>query len=103
MKTLKIAAATVLVLGLGTASYAGMGKCGAGKCGGGMQAQGMKGDFATQKSMMLKRLDKMKNCVESADSKSDLQACKQKMMQKMQQMKAQKQSMKCGAGKCGGR
>ena len=100
MKTMKIAAASLLVIGLSTASYAGMGKCGAGKCGAGMN---MKGDFKTQKSMMLKRLDKMRHCVEASNSKSDLQACKQKMMQKMRQMKAEKKAMKCGAGKCGGR
>lgn len=102
MKTTKIATA-LLVLGLTTTAFAGMGKCGTGKCGGGMQQPRMKGDFATHKAMMLKRLDKMRACVEAANSDEDLRACRQKMMQKMKEMRAKKAAMKCGMGKCGGK
>ena len=104
MKTLKIAAAALLALGLSTAVYADMHKCG-----GGMGMKGkmnMAGDFETQKSMMLKHLDKMKGCVEASKSSDELKACKQNMMQKMQKMKSMKmgqKSMKCAAGKCGGK
>ncbi len=106
MKLFKIAAAAVLALGLTTAVYAEMGGSGM-SMKNGMQMQGkmaMAGDFDTQKSMMLKRLDKMKNCIESSKNSDDLKACKQDMMQKMKkmkQMKAGQKSMKCAAGKCG--
>ncbi len=106
MKTLKIVTAAVVVLGLSSGAYAGMGKCGAGKCGGAMPASGMNGkNFAQKKAMMLKRIDKMRACVSAAESGAELKACKQKMMQMRQQMMQNKPSggMKCGAGKCGGR
>jgi len=104
MKLLKIAAVAVLTLGLTSGVYAEMGNMK-----NGMQMQGkmnMAGDFESQKSMMLKRLDKMKNCVEASKSSDDLKTCKKDMMQNMQKMKnmkAEQKSMKCAAGKCGGK
>jgi len=108
MRITTIAAASVLLLGLSTAAYAEMGKCGGGgmqkgmKCGGGMM---MKGDFSTVKSRMLKNLDEMEKCVKSATSKEDLKACKMKMMQKRKAMMQNKapaaKKGQCGTGKCG--
>ncbi len=97
MKLINIMTSTLLVLGLSTVAYAEMGKCGAGKCGTGME---MKGDFATNKAMMLKRINKMKSCIESSKSKNDIKTCKMEMMQKGD-AKSDNKSMKCGAGKCG--
>ena len=105
MKLLKIAAVAVLALGLTTAVYAEMGGNNM-NMKSGMKMQGnmnMAGDFDTQKAMMLKRLDKMKNCVEASKSSDDLKNCKTDMMQNMQKMKANQKSMKCAAGKCGGK
>ena len=109
MKMTNIAAASVLLVGLSTAVYAGgMGKCGGGmqqgmKCGGGMM---MKGDFKTIKSHMLQNLGEMQKCVESAANKQDLKECRMKMMQKRKQMMQNKapaaKKAQCGAGKCGG-
>ncbi len=102
MKIVKIVAATALLLSVSTLSYAQMGagmKCGAGMGGAGMM---MKGDFKTQKSMMLNRVSKMKECIENSQSKEDLKACKMKMMQSKKNMMQDKKSSKCGAGKCGG-
>ena len=99
MKMTNIVAASVLLLGLSTAVYAG----GMGKCGGGMM---MKGDFKTMKSHMLKNLGEMQKCVESAANKQDLKECRMKMMQKRKQMMQTKapaaKKAQCGAGKCGG-
>jgi len=108
MKLFKIAAVAVLALGLTSAVYAEMGGNGM-HMKNGMQMQGkmnMAGDFESQKAMMLKRLNKMTNCVESSKSTDDLKTCKKDMMQNMQKMKnmkAEQKSMKCAAGKCGGK
>ena len=102
MKTIHMAAAVLLAAGLSTAAYAGMGKCGTGKCGGSATPDMTKTDFAAKKSGMLERIDHMRACVESARNTADLKACRQKMVRKMQEMRAKKQTMKCGAGKCGG-
>lgn len=98
MKTLKTTAAVLLVTVLSTGTYAG-----------GMMGQGMmQGDFATQKAMMQKHLSEMTSCVDAATTTEALQQCRQKMMeisgmmQKKQQMMQKGNSMKCGAGKCGG-
>ena len=109
MKMTHITAAALLLAGLSTAAFAEMGKCGGGmqqgmKCGGGMA---MKGDFKTRKAMMLKHLDAMEKCVESASNMQELKVCKMKMREKrkaMMQKKASGNSAKaqCGAGKCGG-
>ncbi len=102
MKMTNIVAASVLLVGLSTAVYAGgMGKCGGGmqqgmKCGGGMM---MKGDFKTIKSHMLQNLGEMQKCVESAANKQDLKECRMKMMQNKAPVAKKAQ---CGAGKCGG-
>ncbi len=104
MKTLKTTAAVLLATVLSTGAYAG-----------GMMGQGkMQGDFATQKAMMQKHLGEMTSCVDAATTTEALQQCRQKMMeksgmmqkqemmQKKQQIMPKGNSMKCGAGKCGG-
>jgi len=111
MKILKTAAVAVLALGLTSAVYAEMGGHDM-HMKSGMNMQGkmnMAGDFDTQKSMMLKRLNKMTNCVESSKNTEDIQSCKKEMMQNMKKMKnseamkSETKSMKCAAGKCGGK
>ncbi len=102
MKIVKIVAATALLLTVSTLSYAQMGagmKCGGGMGNGGMM---MKGDFKTQKSMMLDHISKMKGCVEASQSKEELKACKMQMMQNKKNMMQKNKSGKCGVGKCGG-
>jgi len=114
MKLLTIAASTILVLGLSTTAYAAMGeKCGGGgmnkqssKCGGGAGMLNSNMPFKNKKAMCLSKLDTMKKCVDTASTTDELQACKANMMKGNKKMMGQgkkKQSMKCGAGKCGGK
>ena len=100
---MNIAAAVVLLMGLSGAAFAGMGGM---KCGAGMA--GMKGDFASQKAMMLKHLDEMEKCVENAKNQADLKTCRMQMMNRRKAMMstatptgATAKKMQCGAGKCG--
>ena len=83
MKTINIAAAALLVLGLSTA---GFGKCNGmqqGKMQGGMmQQQGsmmMTGDMQHDKSMMMQHLDNIKTCVDNAKTSQELNACNMQM------------------------
>jgi len=87
MKTITLAAAVLLALGLTTAAAAQMGKCnGMGMQQGNMQQgtmqQGkmmMNGDMDHDRMMMMQHLDNVKNCVNSATTTQELNMCNMKM------------------------
>ncbi len=111
MKLLALAASTILVLGLSTTAYAGMGdKCGGNgmnqqnsKCGAGAGMMNSNMPFKDKKAMCLSKLDTMEKCVHAASTSDDLKACKANMMNNKKMKGQGKKSMKCGAGKCGGK
>ena len=87
MKTITLAAAALLALGLTTtASAQMMGKCnGSGMQKGNMQQgnmQGgmmMNGDMQHDKTMMMQHLDNVKTCVNNATTTQELNACNMQM------------------------
>lgn len=124
MKTIKLAAATLLILGLSAVSYAQMSKCGGsgnmkqGKMQGGMM---MNGDMKHDRGIMMQHLKNIKSCVKAAQTTEELQQCNMNMQQNapmmqqgkmMQQVtpmkpgepaaKEQTTPMKPGQQKCGG-
>jgi len=82
MRTITLAAAALLTLGLTTTAAAQMGKCnGMGMQQGNMQ-QGkmmMNGDMDHDRMMMMQHLDNVKSCVNSATTTQELNMCNMKM------------------------
>jgi hypothetical protein len=100
MKTINIAAAALLVLGLGAAANAQMGKC----SGSGMQQGGMmmNGDMEHDRTMMMQHLDNVKACVSAATTTEELQNCRMKMRKNAPMMQRGMMQKGGGPNKCSG-
>jgi len=108
MKTITFAAAALLIAGLTGTAYA---KCGgSGMQQGNMQQNGMmmqqggmmNGNMEHDRAMMMQHLDKVKACVNAAETTEELQNCRMGMQKNAPMMPKQQMMKQSGQKKCAG-